>query len=281
MIVRRVSLIDQPVLSGLLVPENHIHHHLDWRTPYEWLGSQPFWITEDKGRFLAALACIQEILPTAWIRLFAVAPTIKPDTAWKLLFEKVLADFVVYTDIQIVSLAIKDWYEEILQANNFNICQSIIVMDWNGDLPGPAQAQKGIILRQMTDSDLKSVLTLDHLCFDDIWKISKKSLKLAFNQSSYSIVAELENKIVGYQISSSVLNNAHLSRLAVLPDVRRQGIANLIVRNMLEYFHMTGISNVTVNTQDDNRASIALYSRLGFKYSGDLYPVYLFNPDNR
>ena len=278
MIIRRASLIDQPVLANLLVKENNIHHHLDWRTPYEWLGSQPFWVSENKGQFLAALACTQEILPAAWIRLFAVAPSIKPERAWELLFEKVLADFTIYADIQIVSLAVQNWFEEILQANHFNICQNIIVLEWNGDLPGPAQMQKGIILRRMTDSDINSVLTLDHLCFDDIWKISKKSLKLAYNQSTYSIVAELENKIVGYQISSSVLNNAHLSRLAVLPNLQRQGIAYLIVRNLLEYYFMTGISKVTVNTQDDNRASLALYSRLGFKHSGDFYPVFSFNP---
>ncbi len=279
--IRRVSLIDQPLLANLLVKENYIHQHLDWRTPYEWLGSQPFWVAENKGQFLAGLACIQEILPAAWIRLFAVAPSIKPDAAWELLFEKVLADFAVYADIQIVSLAVQDWFEEILKANYFNICQNIIILEWNGGLPDAAQTQKGIILRRMTDSDIGSVLTVDHLCFDDIWKISKKSLKLAYNQSTYSIVAELENKIVGYQISSSVLNYAHLSRLAVLPDVQRQGIAYLIVRNLLEYYLMTGISRVTVNTQDDNRASLALYSRLGFKHSGDLYPVFSFNPGNR
>jgi len=33
---------------------------------------------------------------------------------------------------------------------------------------------------------------------------------------------------------------------------------------------------VTVNTQEDNRASLALYHRLGFEISGESYPVYLF-----
>ena len=64
MIIRRASLIDQPVLADLLVKENNIHHHLDWRTPYEWLGSNLSGSLKIRGNFFA-LAYTQEILPAA------------------------------------------------------------------------------------------------------------------------------------------------------------------------------------------------------------------------
>ncbi len=279
MVVRRATLNDKSGLAHILARQNYLHHHLDWRTQFEWLGSQPFWLAEDDDGFLlGALACTQEVPPAAWIRLFCAVPKIKTSAAWQPLFEKVLDDFKVYTDIQIVTLATTDWYKQLLGTSGFNVIQHIVILEWKGPAPKFYYQDPGVTIRLMVQRDMIDVLTLDHLAFKNIWKLSKKTLQLAFNQSSYAAVAEYEKKIVGYQISSLGPDYAHLSRLAVLPDLRRQKIAYQLVGNLLEHYSLAGVPRVTVNTQDDNHASLALYSKLGFVNTGERYPVYSLTP---
>jgi len=42
----------------------------------------------------------------------------------------------------------------------------------------------------------------------------------------------------------------------------------------LERFEERGTFHVTVNTQHNNLASLALYKRAGFRLTGEVYPIY-------
>lgn len=69
--------------------------------------------------------------------------------------------------------------------------------------------------------------------------------------------------------------SGHLARLAVHPYAQRHHIAHGLVRQMLARFGRMGTHRVTVNTQSDNAASLALYRSMGFKLTGNTFPVYL------
>ena len=73
----------------------------------------------------------------------------------------------------------------------------------------------------------------------------------------------------------------HLARLAVRPDAQRKGIGTALVRDMLWQFERRGAERVTVNTQEDNQASLTLYQKAGFELTGESYPVfqYFLHPD--
>jgi ribosomal protein S18 acetylase RimI-like enzyme len=68
----------------------------------------------------------------------------------------------------------------------------------------------------------------------------------------------------------------HVARLAVDPPYQGHGVGHNLLQDALTHFVRRGAYGVTVNTQDDNQASINLYQRMGFTRSGEEYPVYQY-----
>ena len=74
-------------------------------------------------------------------------------------------------------------------------------------------------------------------------------------------MAELDKRIVGYQISTLYQDGAHLARLATIPEMQGMGIGGALVGEMIEHFLRRGITTLTVNTQRSNQQSQRLYQR--------------------
>ena len=126
----------------------------------------------------------------------------------------------------------------------------------------------------MVEEDLPEVNEIDKIAFEPLWHNSLESLTLAFNQSSLSTVAENPTQLIGYQISTAIPLSGHLARLAVRPEIQRQHIGYSLVYDMMAHFKKQGAWRITVNTQDDNFASLALYDKIGFRRTGEQFPVF-------
>jgi ribosomal protein S18 acetylase RimI-like enzyme len=127
----------------------------------------------------------------------------------------------------------------------------------------------------MNYDDLPNVKALDAEAFGPIWQQSMDTLEIAFQQASVATVAEdQDGGIIGYQISTASSGGGHLARLAVHPRFQRQGVGYSLVRDMVAQFYRRGALQVTVNTQLENLASLALYQKAGFQRTGEVYPVF-------
>jgi len=109
------------------------------------------------------------------------------------------------------------------------------------------------------------------------WHIALQTLKDAFGQAARATVALRDDVIAGYQIRTTTQMGGHLAILAVHPDHQREGIGSALVDDLLDRFVRRGVQRVTVNTQFDNRAALALYRRAGFVTTGETYPVYRYS----
>ncbi len=278
MVIRPASKTDQDDLERLLNTSNHVHRHLDWRSALDWLGYQPFWVLQKNQRLLAALACLPDPPEVAWVRLFAAADSIDPFEAWMTLWDKIRQNDSLTLSGQIVALALQKWFEGVLVQSGFNQHQTIIVLVWKSrrtilqrSLPA------GVSLRPMSANDLEEVQKLDEIAFDPLWRISLSALRNAFQQSAYATVAQSGRKIIGYQLSTSTPYSAHLARLAVHPQQQRQNIGHALVQDFLQFTRANDLWRVTVNTQSDNYASLALYAQVGFGTTNENFPVFTLN----
>jgi ribosomal protein S18 acetylase RimI-like enzyme len=131
----------------------------------------------------------------------------------------------------------------------------------------------------MTFGDLPAVQALDAAAFDPIWQQSQEMLEAAFRQAAIATVAEGSDGLVGYQISTAGVGGGHLARLAIHPRAQRRGIGYALVHDLLTQFVRRGTLQVTVNTQDDNLASLALYKKAGFHPTGESYPIFQVHLD--
>jgi ribosomal-protein-alanine N-acetyltransferase len=117
---------------------------------------------------------------------------------------------------------------------------------------------------------------VDAAAFEPLWHNSLKALSKAFEQASYASVVEVESRVIAYQLSTGGAFGAHLARLAVMPEEQGHGVGRALVEELILHMQKSGGSRVTVNTQSNNAASLALYSRLGFRRTGEQYPVYTY-----
>lgn len=275
-----VRAADQGDLHGLSVfleTELYVHRHLDWKPTLDWLGSQPFWILEKNNEIAAVLACPPDPENICWIRLFAVKPDLPPGKAWQVLFDKCIHGFPVDgKKIIFASVALKDWFAQVMKMNEFIHHQEIVVLEWDNNLPPALPTEESLFIRPMKADDLPTVAEVDKKSFAQLWQNSLEGLTFAFQRTGISTVAMLNDRIVGYQISTMNLMNTHLARLAVLPDLHRKNIGYTLVRDLLYRSVQNRCWQVTVNTQHDNSASLALYFKMGFQKTGDHFPVFIF-----
>ena len=276
-LVRPADLNDHQQLSNLIFFENRLHRHLDWRSPLEWLGAPFYWALEEGKRITAALACPYEITGIAWVRLFVYASHWSADNAWNILWSTAKYDIARAGGATVTAIAMQPWFQTLLAANGFINRQQIVMLEWHGfaSQPWVARAAEGIRVRKMTESDLPQVERTDAASFDPLWQNPLGTLQRAFSQSLFARVAEdTQGIIVGYQITTGGGQRAHLARLAVHPTVQGRGVGKALLTDLFRMLTHTGVSRLTVNTQNDNVTSLTLYQKMGFIRTGEQYPVY-------
>ena len=274
--VRPADLSDQQQLSNLIFFENRLHRHLDWRSPLEWLGAPFYWALDDGGHITAALACPPEREGIAWMRLFVYSGRWSAENAWTMLWQTAREEIARAGGAKVAAIVIQPWLQNLLMGSGFENRQQIVLLEWRYQ-PTTARETAGIRIRKMTEADLPEVEKTDAASFDPLWQNPLETLRRAYAQALYATVAENENGIIGYQISTGGGQRAHLARLAVHPAVQGKGAGRALLNDLFVFLTQMGISRLSVNTQSDNQASLSLYQHMGFVRTGEQYPVYTFD----
>jgi [ribosomal protein S18]-alanine N-acetyltransferase len=276
--IRPARQEDERVLSHLVHFESYIHRHLDYRPPLDWMGSHPFLVMERNGKVEAALICPPDPPKVAWIRLFAASQRLKPQKAWELMWEQGRLELAQIPGVTwAVAIPLQSWFRALLEKSQFNVNHYIVMMKWEKQLIKNVTFPAQLSIRLMTEKDLPAIQIVDEIAFVPVWQNSLISLQIAFQQAGIATVAEVDDQIVGYQISTLSHMGGHLARLAVLPEFQKRGIGRALLLDMLNQFDRRGAQVITVNTQKDNLSSLSLYQKAGFKYSGEEYPIYQYD----
>jgi ribosomal protein S18 acetylase RimI-like enzyme len=275
--IRSALSTDRSRLENLIHFGSYIHQHLDWKPPLDWIGSKPYLLLEKDGDLFATLACPPDLPEMTWIRLFAANSLINVSRAWRLLWEATFRELSRIGKIQVAAISLQGWFNELLEGSGFEHTDNVVVLMWERPTPIPEPGSIKISIRPMMLEDLRVIEKIDHDAFGMVWKNSLESLELAFQQSSLATVAESGNEIVGYQCSTSSSMGGHLARLAVKTSMQGNGIGYLLLHQVLSQFSSQGVKHVTVNTQQNNTASLALYLKAGFALTGESYRVYQHN----
>lgn len=264
-------------IASFLNENNQIHRHLDWLDTLDWLGYQPYLLLMDNKKINAVLCATPENEESAWVRTFVAKKKLPLDETWQRLLSKAINNLKEKNIKQLAALALHNWFEGLLSISGFKHRQNIVVLEWGGKLPPKEIKNSSIEIRPMNLADLPEVHNLDKLAFRPIWQNSLAGLTKAYEQPGISTVAVCQGKIVGYQISTSMIIDGHLARLAVHPEHQRKGIASNLVYDLLRHFDQQGFWRVTVNTQSENSPSMKLYDHFGFEPTGEEIPVYELN----
>lgn len=124
-----------------------------------------------------------------------------------------------------------------------------------------------MIIREMTESDIKSVAQIEQLSFSHPW--SEKDIASSFNSecNKFYISAE-ENKITGYIGFCVAADEGYILNVAVRPDFRKNGIGKALVQKILDLACTLKLAFVTLEVRPSNEIAVALYTSLGFQKVG-------------
>jgi [ribosomal protein S18]-alanine N-acetyltransferase len=127
------------------------------------------------------------------------------------------------------------------------------------------EEKPGPLLRPMQPSDLPAAMEIDSLCLPRPWSeaIWREELE---SPSGLYLVLEEGAEIFGQIGVRRVLDELHITTLAVHPERRRQGHARSLVNAALAAF--PGASRVHLEVRPSNAAARALYETLGFAPTG-------------
>jgi ribosomal-protein-alanine N-acetyltransferase len=148
------------------------------------------------------------------------------------------------------------------------------MLERDGETPAEMALPPEISMRAMMPFDLPAVAEVDASAFELLWQNGLPVLERAYPQALWATVAETNGQVIGYQLSTRNPLGVHLARLAVRPAVHGKGLGYALVADLIQQAGRRGISHLTVNTQSDNATSLALYQRMGFRETGERYPVY-------
>jgi len=164
------------------------------------------------------------------------------------------------------------WLVDDLQERGFEIHEWIMAFERHGVEPPPPTSAPAQV-RSAHYNDMPTLLTLDALAFNHIWRKSAGNFNEALASADSFAIAELDGQIVGYEWSERYKRHAHLTRLAVHPAYQGRGIGAQLLHKAITDALASGVNMITLNTQENNYRSRALYERFGFVYTQQRMPV--------
>lgn len=128
-------------------------------------------------------------------------------------------------------------------------------------------------LAAMTCAHLDEVLAIERVSFPTPWTKAAFNHEIMNNEFACYIVALDGNKVIGYCGMWVIVDEAHITTLAVHPDYRRQGIAREMLKEMCNEALYRGCRRMTLEVRLSNHGAIKLYEKVGFVSCG-LRPGY-------
>ena len=124
------------------------------------------------------------------------------------------------------------------------------------------------IIRPMDVHDLDQVLSIEQASSSHPWTLSMFRDELLQRESRAYIVAEQEERIVGFGGLMVALDEGHITNIAVLPTARRAGLATRLLLHLTRTAIARAVKAMTLEVRVANRPAQALYVRFGYVPAG-------------
>lgn len=141
-----------------------------------------------------------------------------------------------------------------------------------------------VLIRRMTQADLQAVLAIDRQSFPIPWSENTYRHELNNVRSTRLLVAEThhhgQRRVVGYVGFWFVIDEAHISTLAVAPEFRGGGVGRKLLQAALAAAADMGCRSATLEVRPSNEVAIGLYRSFGFEITGRRLRYYRDNNED-
>lgn len=131
----------------------------------------------------------------------------------------------------------------------------------------PAALPESFRIRPLTVDDLERVLEIENAAFSTPWK--EATFRGLLRRADTDLIAAVRGeRIVGYAVAWTVVDQAELGNVAVADEARGAGIGRALVEAIVARVWKRGAGECFLEVRESNGVAQSLYRSMGFEVVG-------------
>ncbi len=132
------------------------------------------------------------------------------------------------------------------------------------ELERPAERPDRLTVAPMATRDIAAVLRIERACFSTVWPSDAFHNELNGNKLAHYFVGRIGERVVAYGGIWVILEDSHVTTLAVDPEFRRHGFGEIVLLRLIDEAIERGAAWMTLEVRESNVAAQQLYRKYGF-----------------
>ncbi len=138
-----------------------------------------------------------------------------------------------------------------------------------------------IKIKPMTQMDLDNVISIEAASYGEHhWSKESFFNELSNELARYYCAFDCNGNLMGYAGTWQILEEAHITNIAVSPDYRRKKVGEALLTTIINDCRNNGIKYITLEVRVSNTPAINLYEKYGFKSLGTRKGYYQNNNED-
>lgn len=127
---------------------------------------------------------------------------------------------------------------------------------------------KSLTFRLVNKNDIEELLKIEHESFTLPWTREAFQNEFSINQFAVYVGLEDEGKLIGYCGVWIIIDEAHITNVAILPEYRGRKLGEALMRKVMELAIEREVKTMTLEVRMSNEVAQSLYRKLGFQDGG-------------
>ena len=138
-----------------------------------------------------------------------------------------------------------------------------------------------IFISRMTKEDVESVVAIEEEAYGKHhWAKSSFYDEMSNTLAKYYTAKTADGKLVGYAGTWHILEEGHITTIAVKNDYLRNHIGEALIHQIVEDCYKDGVKYLTLEVRTSNIPAIKLYEKYGFQSLGTRKGYYQDNNED-
>ncbi|HLY01910.1 MAG TPA: ribosomal protein S18-alanine N-acetyltransferase [Candidatus Cybelea sp.] len=116
----------------------------------------------------------------------------------------------------------------------------------------------------MATPDVAAVTRIERACFSTVWPNDAFYNELSTNKLAHYFVGRFEDRVVAYGGIWVILEDSHITTLAVDPDYRGRRFGEVLLMRLIDEAIDRGAGWMTLEVRESNTVAQRLYRKYGF-----------------
>ncbi|MBO0995715.1 ribosomal protein S18-alanine N-acetyltransferase [Bacillus sp. SD088] len=142
------------------------------------------------------------------------------------------------------------------------------------------QDRGAITYRVATEADVEQIVKIENQAFTVPWPAEAFYQDILTNRFALYLLLEYEGKVAGYCGVWIVIDEAHITNIALFPEYRGKKLGQNLLEKMMSTAKEAGAETMTLEVRVSNFPAKSLYKKLGFQEGGIRKNYYTDNQED-